>query len=131
MRKMILSVLAISGAVFATAPDAFSQDGAPVEYEVTDPERERYERERIIASPGEGDYRYLPPSTPPAAKDTATAAPPQVVPAVPNTTKPQTPPARKPEKSGTPPSRGEDDSILSFNFLYYIIQKYKLQDIID
>jgi len=24
-----------------------------------------------------------------------------------------------------------DDSILSFNFLYYIIQKYKLQDIVD
>lgn len=25
----------------------------------------------------------------------------------------------------------KDDSILTFNFLYYIIQKYKLQDIID
>ena len=25
----------------------------------------------------------------------------------------------------------EDDSILSFNFLYYIFQKYKLQDIVD
>ena len=25
----------------------------------------------------------------------------------------------------------EDDSVLSFNFLYYIIRKYKLQDIID
>jgi hypothetical protein len=25
----------------------------------------------------------------------------------------------------------DDDSILTFNFLYYIIQKYKLQDIID
>jgi hypothetical protein len=28
-------------------------------------------------------------------------------------------------------SKEEDDSILSFNFLYYIIQKYKLQDIVD
>lgn len=25
----------------------------------------------------------------------------------------------------------EDDSVLSFNFLYYIFQKYKLQDIVD
>jgi hypothetical protein len=25
----------------------------------------------------------------------------------------------------------EDDSILSFNFLYYIFQKYKMQDIVD
>lgn len=27
--------------------------------------------------------------------------------------------------------KSKDDSILTFNFLYYIIQKYKLQDIID
>ena len=25
----------------------------------------------------------------------------------------------------------EDDSILSFNFLYYLIERYKLQDIVD
>lgn len=28
-------------------------------------------------------------------------------------------------------TRPKDDSILTFNFLYYIIQKYKLQDVID
>ena len=28
-------------------------------------------------------------------------------------------------------SKAKDDSILTFNFLYYMIQKYKLQDIID
>lgn len=28
-------------------------------------------------------------------------------------------------------AKQKDDSILTFNFLYYIIQKYKLQDIID
>lgn len=28
-------------------------------------------------------------------------------------------------------NKEEDESILSFNFLYYIIQKYKLQDIVD
>jgi hypothetical protein len=32
------------------------------------------------------------------------------------------------EKPGAKP---KDDSILTYNFLYYIIQKYKLQDIID
>jgi hypothetical protein len=43
------------------------------------------------------------------------------------------------EKSATPAtkpavekhSKKEDDSILTFNFLYYIIEKYKLQDIVD
>ena len=28
-------------------------------------------------------------------------------------------------------AKSKDDSILTYNFLYYIIQKYKLQDIID
>lgn len=36
-----------------------------------------------------------------------------------------------PVKSQQKPKSGGDDSILSFNFLYYIIQKYKLQDIVD
>ncbi len=43
------------------------------------------------------------------------------------------PKTHQPEPSKTPgkqPSQ-EDDSILSFNFLYYIFQKYKLQDTVD
>lgn len=33
----------------------------------------------------------------------------------------------------TDPSKvdSEDESVISFNFLYYIIRKYKLQDIVD
>jgi len=39
----------------------------------------------------------------------------------------------KPPTENTKPETKQtaDDSILSFNFLYYIIQKYKLQDIVD
>jgi hypothetical protein len=48
-------------------------------------------------------------------------------------------PAQRPNKVQTPDSSKasikrpsqEDDSILSFNFLYYIFQKYKMQDIVD
>jgi hypothetical protein len=29
------------------------------------------------------------------------------------------------------PASQEDDSILSFNFLYYIFEKYKMQDVVD
>ena len=29
------------------------------------------------------------------------------------------------------PSDADDNSVLSFNFLYYLIQKYKMQDIVD
>jgi hypothetical protein len=33
--------------------------------------------------------------------------------------------------SKKPVAEEDDDSVLSFNFLYFIIRKYKLQDIID
>ena len=41
--------------------------------------------------------------------------------------------AKGPEGAKAPVKRPaqEDDSILSFNFLYYMFQKYKLQDIVD
>lgn len=42
------------------------------------------------------------------------------------TMKPADRPSEK-QDAGKP----KDESILTFNFLYYIIQKYKLQDIID
>jgi len=35
------------------------------------------------------------------------------------------------DKTADKQNAKKDDSILTFNFLYYIIQKYKLQDIID
>ncbi len=40
--------------------------------------------------------------------------------------------AQKPaERANERQPAKKDDSILTFNFLYYMIQKYKLQDIID
>ncbi len=45
----------------------------------------------------------------------------------------QRPAPAKPATENIKPEskQSSDDSILSFNFLYYIIQKYKLQDIVD
>ena len=34
-------------------------------------------------------------------------------------------------KNANKPSSHSDDSVLSFNFLYYLFEKYKLQDIVD
>lgn len=39
--------------------------------------------------------------------------------------------AQKPADKSAEQKGKKDESILTFNFLYYIIQKYKLQDIID
>jgi hypothetical protein len=62
-------------------------------------------------------------SSPTLAKDSAAIAPKMV--AQQRSIKPATENV-KPESK-----QPADDSILSFNFLYYIIQKYKLQDIVD
>jgi hypothetical protein len=79
------------------------------------------EREPIY-SPGENvEYHKSPSST--LLKDSAAFATKTITQQ--RTVKPATENA-KPESK-----QPADDSILSFNFLYYIIQKYKLQDIVD
>ena len=35
------------------------------------------------------------------------------------------------QRSSEKPQGKKDDDVLSFNFLYYIIQKYKMSDIVD
>ena len=40
-------------------------------------------------------------------------------------------PAPVAPKEKNRPTNTDDDSVLSFNFLYYLIQKYKMQDIVD
>ena len=134
MKIRLHQILISAGMVIAAGSQLFAQDGTLQDYEVSDPERDRLEREKIIYSPGEGEIRYIPrnpvaqPSVGSAttSRDTISAgqAPTEI--AVPKAKPEQT--VKPPEKPMVP---REDESILSFNFLYYIIQKYKLQDIID
>lgn len=131
IRLIQILILATIGFLSAGIP-ASGQDGSPTDYENSDAERDRYERERIINSPGEGEIRYIPrnpnPQSPAVvAKTTSDTAVSRPMPIAPPAVKPEQP-AKPPEK---PVAQREDDSILSFNFLYYIIQKYKLQDIVD
>jgi hypothetical protein len=106
----------------------YGQDTGTPLYDPYDPDMDR-ERDRIMYSPGETDpVNAKSPSnstvtnSPAAPKDSAAVS-----------TRPvqrNVKPASEPPKNTSKP-KGEDDSILSFNFLYYIIQKYKLQDIVD
>jgi len=75
-----------------------------------------------INSPGESLDQHRKFQSSSSLKDSAAVAPKAITP---RTNKPSTENTRPEAK----PSG--DDSILSFNFLYYIIQKYKLQDIVD
>jgi len=122
---LILTCIALS----AIVNSSIAQDSSVPEFENTDSEREKIE-DRIINSPGEGDARYIPRSQTisqhTAVRDSVIARPlPPVA-----STRPKTDQTAKPVEKPNQPKQN-DDSILSFNFLYYIIQKYKLQDIVD
>jgi hypothetical protein len=105
-----------------------AQDSNTADFDVSDPERDKLEKDKILYSPGEGDSHYIPKTPLPTAttpKDSVAGT--RSAPAIQPKAKPEQP-AKAAEKHHQPK---DDDSILSFNFLYYIIQKYKLQDIID
>ncbi len=101
----------------------FAQDAGMVDVELVD-EWDNMESEKMLYSPGEAAVHYTPKAYNPPSKDS-----------VANQLVETSAPKHRIEPSAQPmekqPAKPEDDSILSFNFLYYIIQKYKLQDIID
>ena len=109
---LLLAILTPAGIATLRAQDASYPLSDTYEAEVD------AERERIIYSPGEVDANNRVHVV--AGKDSITTRPTQVR------------PNKQPEaaKNSAKPSSQEDD-ILSFNFLYYLFEKYKLQDIVD
>jgi hypothetical protein len=118
-------------ALLALVNRAMAQDSGPHEgmtdVELNDADKDHLDREKIIYSPGEASVKYIPKSN--APKDSLITP-----------SQPAAPSKVKVEKSAPTPkstvqkqskNQEQDESILSFNFLYYIIQKYKLQDIVD
>jgi hypothetical protein len=108
-------------AIFAVPGTVMAQDAGMSDVEVVD--YREAEGEKILLSPGgEGEVRYIPKAASSIRKDSVS------VQAEGTSQKPRIEPAAKPT---TKQPAKEDESILTFNFLYYIIQKYKLQDIVD
>lgn len=110
---LLLAILTPAGIATLRAQDASYPAADSYESEIDE------ERDRIIYSPGEADANNRVHVI--AGKDSVGVRPNQVRPA-----KPQ-----ESAKNSAKPSSQEDDSILSFNFLYYLFEKYKLQDIVD
>lgn len=85
------------------------------------------ENDKLLFSPGgEGETRFKAPVTISGYGKDSVATIPNLTPARKSKPEQTSKPVEKPNTS-----KEDDDSILSFNFLYYIIQKYKLQDIVD
>src|SRR5687767_4991405 len=125
LHHIFLSLLLTLAAFINTS---FAQDATTnQDYQITDTERDKFERDKVIYSPGEGDSRFTPKGSaiPTTGKDSVVVAKPnpQIQKAKPEQ------PVKAAEKQQQ--QTKNDDSILSFNFLYYIIEKYKLQDIVD
>lgn len=113
---LFLAVLTPAGFLTIQAQDA----SYPI-LDSYDTEEEK-ERDRVIYSPGEADPLLNNKVHVATAKDSI-----QSRPNYPRAVKTQ---ADGPKNSGKPASQ-EDDSILSHNFLYYLFEKYKMQDIVD
>ena len=111
---LLLAVLTPAGIQCAQAQDA----SYPLQ-ESMDMDSE-HERDKVIYSPGEADASLNVKAHVMPSKDTMAIKPIRI-----------TKPVQEGVKHSARPASQEDDSILSFNFLYYIFEKYKLQDMVD
>ena len=113
---LILAVL-----IFLSAASALAQDAGMSDEMVE--ERDASESEKVVFTPGE-DLRYVPKASGAVGRDSVALN----IHDFPMQQATLKAPDKSTEKQ---PAKPKDDSILTFNFLYYIIQKYKLQDVID
>lgn len=108
----------------AAQTSVYGQDGPDNEQPIYDDKV--YHEAPVGDMDGESDNKVLTPVTKStSAKDSSSIR--VTVPARVNNKQNQEPKDNKPQQQ---PQSG-DDSILSFNFIYYIIQRFKLQDIIE
>ncbi|MEX2235675.1 MAG: hypothetical protein WD824_26190 [Cyclobacteriaceae bacterium] len=107
----------------AAAGSTLAQDAGMSDVEIVEG-NDPAEGEKVVYAPGE-EVRYIPKAPGMAAGRDSIALHIHDFPMQQATLRPSDKPNEK------QPAKSKDDSILTFNFLYYIIQKYKLQDIID
>ena len=124
MRIWLKNFLFLPMLIFLSAAgSAFAQDAGMSDVEIVE-ENNVIEGEKVVYSPGE-DVRYIPRAPGVTAGKDSVALHIHDFPMQQATQK------SSEKSSDKQAAKPKDDSILTFNFLYYIIQKYKLQDIID
>lgn len=121
MRNLGQQIFFLAVLTLAASINTLAQDAGMPDAEIID--NRDLESEKVVFTPGE-DLRYIP-------KATGMAAPKDSI-VLQLHDFPMQRAAQKPaERPNDKQPAKKDDSILTYNFLYYIIQKYKLQDIID
>ena len=135
MRLKPNHIYLIIGAVLVSASLTFAQEsGSPV-LEGMEPEKSSGNSGEIIYIDGEGSAQRIQPVTinPPATVAPSTVQP-QPVQRESTSVNRNTSSQQKAKSAPQKPDETEakpEDSVLGFNFLYYIFQKYKMSDIID
>jgi stringent starvation protein B len=123
-RKLIRTLFSFLLVVsVATVTNLYAQDAGEGEVYETDDVKDK---EPLFSSGESESYHRL--HIIPISKDSATST--SSLPITPKTVV-QRSVKTSTDVPKTQAKQPEDDSILSFNFLYYIIQRYKLQDIVD
>jgi hypothetical protein len=123
---MFLTVIVI----LTIVSTSYGQD-AYEEPSLIEAEAFRIDGERILSTPGDTDFRYTitKPATKAVVKDSVVTSSAVSGSNAAKVKLEKQVPAHKPTVQKQ--SKEEDDSIMSFHFLYYMIQKYKLQDIVE
>jgi hypothetical protein len=119
MKNYLHYITPLSFLLLLTSFSVSAQEAGSPSFESYDIEHLR-ERDRVPSTPGESPDPQRPGASKEVKDSTATRMPQR------NLSKPVVVP-----KDQSKPKDQTDDSLLSFNFLYYLIQKYKMQDILD
>jgi len=112
--------------MLTSAGRAIAQDAGMSDVEIAN-EKDAGEGDKIVYTPGDTEVRYIPKASGVTSAKDSISLRIQVQP-VKSAVLTSSSDDKQNEKQE---AKSKDDSILTFNFLYYIIQKYKLQDIID
>lgn len=119
--KLNKGLLTVFLALFVSVAPSFGQ-------ELATPSFESYTHEPAGVS---ASAETVPESTDPQKPAPAASSTDSIAFSKPTTPRSNFKPSHVVPKAKSTDQQKDDDSVLTFNFLYYLIQKYKMQDIVD
>jgi hypothetical protein len=127
MKRALSHIALLLFVLIAAQVSVHAQEGPDNEQPIF--EEKVYHESPVNDMDGETDNKILTPSVKAASRDSSAVRITIPTQRAPNKTNQEASKENKPHPQQA--TQSGDDSILSFNFIYYIIQRFKLQDIIE
>jgi hypothetical protein len=127
MKRALSHIALLLFVLFAAHVSVHAQEGPDNEQPIF--EEKVYHESPVNDMDGETDNKILTPTVKSASRDSSAVRIILPTQRVPNKTNQD--PSKDNKSNPQQAQQSGDDSILSFNFIYYIIQRFKLQDIIE